>query len=282
MNKGFTGMVESSNQAIDWALAEAIDWALTPRVASTYNIDTKTGIVLFGQSRGGFIVGDLMWNQAFDQSRLAGGIMGNGVRRDHLEFIETISLPCEVCLPMLVMNSEIDRAVSPKHAPQAVADLRSKGVDVTHVVFKGNTHNLKKESASIFEHVADFLSLFETTATPLVGSIDEWPQVCRTGCICQDAEGAELKVADRTACQHTADKLGHRYIQYLASENMCVTSKTCDHHDSSPKSVTKDWEVFWRPFPSVPAPSRRLALESGEGEFEVEYEREGEGEGQEV
>merc|ERR1712048_619328 len=112
MNKGFTGMVLSSDQAIDWALAEAIDWALTPRVASTYNIDTKTGIVLFGQSRGGFIVGDLMWNQAFDQSRLAGGIIANGVRRPHLDFIETISLPCEVCLPMLVMNAEGDRVVN--------------------------------------------------------------------------------------------------------------------------------------------------------------------------
>merc|ERR1711988_1778135 len=125
--------------------------------------------------------------------------------------------------------------------------LEDKGADVTHVTYKRAGHDLKTGSASLYEHISKFLSRFEATPPPMVGSMDQWPQVCKLKCKCNDAGSVVSKVADRTACQDEADSLGHRYIQYLASENTCVTSLTCDDPDSRKKIVTEEWKVFWKP-----------------------------------
>merc|ERR1712139_151859 len=77
--------------------------------------------------------------------------------------------------------------------------------------------------------------------------MDQWPQVCKLNCKCNDAGSVESKATTRAACQDKADDLGHRYIQYLASENTCVTSLTCDDPDTRKKIVTEAWKVYWRP-----------------------------------
>merc|ERR1711988_1407139 len=132
-------------------------------------------------------------------------------------------------------------------AEKAVEMLEDKGADVTHVTYKRAGHDLKTGSASLYEHISEFLSRFEATPPPMVGSMDQWPQVCKLRCKCNDAGSVEFKAADRIACQDKADDLGHRYIQYLASDNTCVTSLTCDDPDTRKAIVTEAWKVFWRP-----------------------------------
>lgn len=215
----------------------AVDWLFT--VASTYNVDT-TRIILYGQSRGGFITGDLLWNVNRDRSRFAGGIIANGINKFHLDYLEEIEGPT---VPVLLVSSEDDNVV--KHGPSdsAYEDLKNKGTDVEYVLYEKASHNPRKGSGSLYEHVTDFLHKFETELPPKV-DIDVWPQVCAKKCTCFDSGAVEFEVADRMACQERADKAGHRYIQYLESKKLCASSLSCDNADRRAKD---DWEIFWRP-----------------------------------
>merc|ERR1719375_1653070 len=109
----------------------AIDYYSKPDIASTYNIDTSR-IVLFGASRGGFITGELLWNPAFDTTRVRGGIIGNGVWKKHYPYIEEDK---HASNQVLFLSTSDDRIVQKKYAEAAKEKLLDRGVDVEHVIY---------------------------------------------------------------------------------------------------------------------------------------------------
>jgi hypothetical protein len=216
--------------------SDAIDFLLDH--ANTYNID-KDRIILYGQSRGGFITGNLLVNKKYDPSRFAGAIlaMGVGVNGDKAQTASKIQVP------LLIMTAENDRVVPPSGAKALAAELEKLDADVTFVLYESAGHNPRQGAGSMYEHISNFLTKFETESPPAVGSVtDEWPEMGKN-LKCFDSESVEIEVIDRAACQKKADAIGHRYIQFSSGEKICATSASCD----SALRFQSGWQVFWRP-----------------------------------
>jgi hypothetical protein len=221
-------MKDDTSAAIDFLLEHA----------STYNID-KDRIILYGQSRGGFISGNLLVNKKYTPSRFAGAIlaMGVGVNGDKAQTASKIQVP------LLIMTAENDRVVPPSGAKALAAELQKLDADVTFVLYESAGHNPRQGAGSMYEHISKFLTKFETQSPPTVGSAtDAWPEMGKK-LKCFDSASVEIKGIDRAACQKKADTAGHRYIQYSSSKKICATSATCD----SAQRFSNDWQVFWRP-----------------------------------
>jgi len=76
----------------------------------------------------------------------------------------------------------------------------------------------------------------------MVTATSEWPEM-GTHIKCYVSEGVEIHGMDLADCREKANAVGHRYIQYFASEQICATAATCD----DAIRFSTGWKVFWRP-----------------------------------
>jgi len=222
--------------------SEALDWVM--QHASAYNIN-KDKIIVYGQSRGGFITMNLLTNNKYDASRIAGAVLANGVGQTAYKYASKVKVP------LLVVTAENDNIVPDEWSVAFVNELESIDADVSFVYYKSAGHNPRKNTGSLYEHVSKFLSKFENESPPTVGSVsDAWPQI-GSQLKCFNSASIEIKNIDHAACQDEAIKAGHRYIQYSSSGKLCATSETCD----SAIKFSSGWQVYWRPQGSTaPAP----------------------------
>jgi len=221
-------MKDDTSRSVDWLIEHA----------STYNID-KNRIIIYGQSRGGFITGNLLVNRKYNPSRFAGSIitMGVGVGGDKSQTAKKIAVP------LLVITAENDRVVLPSGAKSLVAEMQKLGSDVTFVLYESAGHNPRQGAGSMYEHMSNFLRKFETEPPPTVYTDDMlWPQMGQK-LKCYVSESVEIHGLDQAECQAKANEHGHRYIQYYAPDKICATAATCD----DAIRFANGWQVFWRP-----------------------------------
>jgi len=214
--------------------SDAFNWVV--KNANTYNIN-KDRIVVYGQSRGGFITMNLLMQKQYENLRIAGAIVANGVGASAYKSANRVQVP------MLVLTAKNDNIVKDEWSVDFVNEMERLDADMTFVYYKSAGHNPRTGTGSLYEHVSKFLTKFDVESPPTVGSTsDDWPQI-GSKLRCFDSKRVEIKGIDRTACQERAVKAGHRYIQYSSSGKLCATSETCD---SAIKS-SSGWQVYWRP-----------------------------------
>jgi len=131
--------------------------------------------------------------------------------------------------------------------------MEKLGSDVTFVLYKSAGHNHRWGAGSIYEHMSNFLTKFETEPPPtVITATSEWPEVGQWGFKCYNSESVEIRGMDQADCREKANILGHRYYQYFASEKICATAATCEDG----MRFSNGWKAFWRPQgPQGPTPT---------------------------